>query len=310
MNAPKAFLSHATEDKERFAVPLARELRGKGVEVWLDQWEMKAGDSLVRKVFTGIEDASIFIVVVSDISVTKPWVQEELDAAVIRKIQSTCKIIPVVLDDVEVPAPLKHLLWVSETRLGLDGTVSEIVRSVFDMETKPPLGRPPTYASIGGYAQIAADPVDNVILNLIIDHQLNPTGPLNSETLAKKAAAFDISPETLDESISVLAEQGKVRIQRYFGETGGWRMTELPDQTLMAAMQKRGVDVPSLRQRLLLSIVNNPRENIFGFEDAEPELIFALLRSLKAQGLVNGDKILGGPFVIRWVSPSAVRHVR
>ncbi len=76
MNAPKAFLSHATEDKQRFAVPLATALRGKGVDVWLDQWEMKAGDSLVRKVFTGIEDASVFIVVLSEISVTKPWVLE------------------------------------------------------------------------------------------------------------------------------------------------------------------------------------------------------------------------------------------
>jgi len=308
MNAPKAFLSHATEDKQRFAVPLATALRGKGVDVWLDQWEMKAGDSLVRKVFTGIEDASVFIVVLSEISVTKPWVLEELDAAVIRKIQTTCKVIPVVLDEVEVPAPLKHLLWVSATRLGLDGTVSEIARSVFDMETKPPIGRPPTYTAAGGHMHLAADPVDNVVLNLIIDHHLKPTEPLNSETMAKKAAAFDISQEALDESISVLAEQGKISVQHYLG--GGWRLAELPDYTLIAAMQDRGVDVPALRQRLLLSIVNNPVQNISGFEDAEPELIFALLRSFQTHGLVKGMKIMGGPFVIQWVSASAARHVR
>lgn len=41
---------------------------------------MKAGDSLVKKVFTGrIDEATIFIVVFSPIRVTKPWVSEELD---------------------------------------------------------------------------------------------------------------------------------------------------------------------------------------------------------------------------------------
>ncbi|MHB9102858.1 MAG: toll/interleukin-1 receptor domain-containing protein [Sulfuricella sp.] len=47
MTAPKVFVSHASEDKARFVVDFARRLRENGVEAWLDQWEMKPGDSQV-----------------------------------------------------------------------------------------------------------------------------------------------------------------------------------------------------------------------------------------------------------------------
>ncbi len=56
MTAPKVFLSHASEDKDRFVVGFARQLRENGVDVWLDQWEMKPGDSLVDKIFEVVKD--------------------------------------------------------------------------------------------------------------------------------------------------------------------------------------------------------------------------------------------------------------
>lgn len=68
MNVPKVFLSHASEDKDRFVVDFARQLRENGVDVWLDQWEMKPGDSLVGKIFEeGLKDARAVIIVLSTI---------------------------------------------------------------------------------------------------------------------------------------------------------------------------------------------------------------------------------------------------
>jgi hypothetical protein len=37
MTAPKVFLSHASEDKDHFVLDFARQLREKGVDVWVDQ---------------------------------------------------------------------------------------------------------------------------------------------------------------------------------------------------------------------------------------------------------------------------------
>src|SRR4051794_20083808 len=48
---PKVFVSHASEDKQRFVERFAARLRENGVDAWLDEWEMKPGDSLVDRIF-------------------------------------------------------------------------------------------------------------------------------------------------------------------------------------------------------------------------------------------------------------------
>jgi hypothetical protein len=103
------FISHATEDKERFVVPFAAMLRAEGIDAWLDQWEMLPGDSLVRKIFSeGLSNATAVVVVLSRVSIAKPWVSEELDAAVVKRINEDSKLIPIVLDNLnartEVPS--------------------------------------------------------------------------------------------------------------------------------------------------------------------------------------------------------------
>ena len=44
------FISHASEDKDDFVRPLAETLQGLGLKVWYDEFSMKVGDSLRRKI--------------------------------------------------------------------------------------------------------------------------------------------------------------------------------------------------------------------------------------------------------------------
>lgn len=313
MTAPTAFLSHATEDKERFAMPLAKRLRSQGIDVWVDQWEIKAGDSLVKKVFTsGIENAAVFIVVLSRTSIAKPWVSEELDAAVIRKIEGTCKIIPVLLDNLEakeVPQPLRHLLWVSVTKLGLEGAAAEILKSVFDLETKPALGPSPAYISHPYHqSSLGSGPIDKIVLNLIIDQYLDDPRAATSELMSAKAQALDISDAAMNESVFVLADEGAIHIHRLQG--GAWMLDRVPDHTILGTWEDRGTDIKELERRLLASVVNNPYQDVGNFEDADPQLIATLLRSFQSRGLLHGFQVLGGKFIIMSVSPAAARLVR
>ena len=109
---PKVFVSHASEDKERFVLDFAKKLRSVGIDAWLDKWEMLPGDSLVDKIFEeGIKEADSFIVVLSINSINKPWVREELNTAIVKRISDRTKIIPIVLDNVEVPECLKSTLY-------------------------------------------------------------------------------------------------------------------------------------------------------------------------------------------------------
>lgn len=148
--APRVFMSHASEDKERFVLDFARQLRARGIDVWLDRWEMYPGDSLVDKVFTeGIGKASAVIVVLSQYSVSKPWVKEELNAAVVKRINSGSKLIPVVLDECEIPEALKATVWERiEDIENYEASVDRVAAAIFGNREKPELGSRPAYATL------------------------------------------------------------------------------------------------------------------------------------------------------------------
>ena len=110
---PRVFISHSSKDKERFVNGFARRLQEAGVETWLDDDRLLPGDSLTEQIFTqGLGAAEVVVAVLSANSINSRWVREELHNAVNLKIEGKCKIVPVVLDDAEVPDFLKDTVHV------------------------------------------------------------------------------------------------------------------------------------------------------------------------------------------------------
>lgn len=97
------FLSHNHNDKE-FVRRLARDIDAHGIKVWIDEAEMKIGDSLAQKIREGIDSVDYFAVILSENSVEAPWVVNELDIAMNYQIQGKIKILPIVLSLVELPS--------------------------------------------------------------------------------------------------------------------------------------------------------------------------------------------------------------
>lgn len=60
------FLSHASEDKDEVARPLAEMLQGRGLKVWYDETELKIGDNLIQKINAGISASRFGILVLSN----------------------------------------------------------------------------------------------------------------------------------------------------------------------------------------------------------------------------------------------------
>lgn len=88
------FISHASEDKGDLVRPLATELRDAGLEVWYDEFELKLGDSLRRKIDAGIRQARFGIVVLSEAFFAKNWTQYELDGIVTAQVTGKQIILP------------------------------------------------------------------------------------------------------------------------------------------------------------------------------------------------------------------------
>lgn len=157
--APRAFISHSGKDKARFVDEFATKLRGKGIDAWLAGWELTPGDSLIRKIFNeGLKDPEAVVVVLSKNSVESKWVREELDAAMIRKIEGRSRLIPVRIEECKVPEALLHISWVDAAKLGLDGAVDEVVGAMHGHTKRPALGAAPSYTSntisIGGLTDV------------------------------------------------------------------------------------------------------------------------------------------------------------
>lgn len=105
------FISYSHHDSPR-ARRLAVDLRSRGVTVWIDDAEVKIGDSLVSAIQSGIAFADYFGIVLSPSSVSSPWVQRELYAAFAQEDAGRLKILPLLFVDCEVPLFLANRLWI------------------------------------------------------------------------------------------------------------------------------------------------------------------------------------------------------
>lgn len=89
------FISHASEDKDDIVRDLAEALRNNGFEVWYDEFELKIGDSLRKKIDYGLSNANYGIVIISPSFVKKNWPEYELNGMVAREMSGHKVILPI-----------------------------------------------------------------------------------------------------------------------------------------------------------------------------------------------------------------------
>lgn len=94
-SAYDVFISHASEDKDEVVRPLAVALQAAGLNVWYDEFELKIGDSLRRKIDKGIGRSRFGVVVLSQAFFGKGWPEYELDGLVTRAVSGEQNLLPI-----------------------------------------------------------------------------------------------------------------------------------------------------------------------------------------------------------------------
>jgi hypothetical protein len=89
------FISHASEDKDDVVRPLAVALKNEKLTVWFDEFELKIGDSLRRKIDKGLANSRFGIVVLSKAFIKKGWTNYELDGIITKSISGEQVILPI-----------------------------------------------------------------------------------------------------------------------------------------------------------------------------------------------------------------------
>jgi len=308
---PKVFVSHASEDKDRFVLRFAERLRQNGIDAWLDRWEMLPGDSLVDKIFEeGVKEAKAVIVILSKFSVGKSWVKEELNAALVKRINTGSKLIPVVIDDCDVPEALKSTLWERITDLSAyESSLNRIVAAVFGANDKPPIGSPPQYVrsfdqSIGGLNNI-----DSLVLRLSCEELLK-TGDIfvNPGKVFLKNSTPVVPEEELKDSLEILDGEGYIKLMRAMG--GGFFPYQITTYGFDAYANVAIPDYQSKVAAVVSVIVNEKLASNIEIQKRLNEnqiIVDHILAVLETKGHIKQAKMIGGLSHIHYVSPSLRR---
>ena len=103
----KIFLSYSSKDKH-FARMLTDDLRLEGHIPWLDEWEIKVGESIPKKISDGIGKSDFLVVVLSNNSVKSMWVENEWQSKYYDEIKNRkVMILPILLEKCKIPNLLK-----------------------------------------------------------------------------------------------------------------------------------------------------------------------------------------------------------
>jgi TIR domain len=311
-SAPRVFVSHASEDKERFVNRFAAKLRENGVDAWLDKWEMLPGDSLVDKIFTeGLKEAQAVIVVLSRISVEKPWVREELNSAIVKRINTGSKLIPVVIDDCEVPEALKATLWQRIDDLdSYQECFDRILAAIYGTYDKPPVGTPPAYTARFAQANIGSlAKVDSLVLRLACEAAIKDESDLIDPNELYVQDGQLLLPELeLGDAIEILEQQYMVRVHHVLG--GGlssFRITTHGFETYARACIP-GYD--GIVRDVASALVNRQKESdqAIAADLGKPLfLVQHILTVLEDAGHIKLSKAISGPIHIYTVAASLRR---
>ena len=127
---PAVFVSYAHEDKP-CAHSLAGALGERGCSVWVDEFELRAGDSLTERVSSALTSADFVVALVSTASVNSGWCQRELQMALSTGLAAGRTIVlPVRLGDVVMPPSLTDLFYVSANVDRADEAADRLVRDM------------------------------------------------------------------------------------------------------------------------------------------------------------------------------------
>lgn len=119
----RIFISHSSKDQQ-FARWLSVDLANLGHTPWLDEWEIKVGQSIPMRISEGLHGSDVVIVVLSPNAVESGWVEREWQAKYWDEVSSgKVMVIPALIAECSVPVllkPKKYADFRNSQRLGFE----------------------------------------------------------------------------------------------------------------------------------------------------------------------------------------------
>ena len=96
----KVFISYSSIDKS-FVRKLSNDISANGIDIWLDQNNIKPGDSIVSKINKGLCESDFTLLVISSYFLKSEWAIWESNWATNNSIsKKRTSVIPILIEDV------------------------------------------------------------------------------------------------------------------------------------------------------------------------------------------------------------------
>ncbi|WP_287106087.1 toll/interleukin-1 receptor domain-containing protein [Mesorhizobium sp.] len=301
--SPKAFLSYSFDDRE-LAETVARALMADGIDTWWAEWEIRSGDSLRRKIDEGLGNCTHFIVLLTPSAMQKPWVQQEMDAGLVRRISGQARFIALRYGVAarELPPLLSGMLSPELDAARLDEGVRNLVNDIHGVTRKPQLGAAPIAAvqPATGYSKVAT-----AIAKIFVEETSDAMFSHPQKGVDELAATIEASEEDIEDALHELRDLVSVSFGRV-----------LPKEDLFATFDKYFMDWSPEDDalRIAADLINDPSmphdtgqvAERYGWE---PRRINPALAYLMARKLIVDYKVLASQYnSIRVVKTDATRR--
>lgn len=212
---PSVYLAHASEDHAALARPLAEKLLANGIDVWLDTWEIRSGDSLKRRMEEGLGNCTHFMVLLTPNSIGKPWVETEIDAGFLKSVEGAARFIGlrvgIRIDQLSV---FLRTLRCPSFDPAKDSDVGDLVGDLHGVSRKPPLGKAPRYVQrfpddTGGWSSAALVVAEFLVKSSKTARKFDPQTSIENIVAGTGLAEEDARLAVLDLEDGGLIERSK-----------------------------------------------------------------------------------------------------
>lgn len=125
----KIFISHSNADKE-YVLELSDKLKDFGQDV-VSSHNLSLGDDWQYRLVGELRSSDIFIIILSDSSVSSEFVLSELNRSIYLHEDGRISIIPIAISDIDVPFILRNHYVLFSNGRSIDKYIGEIISAIY-----------------------------------------------------------------------------------------------------------------------------------------------------------------------------------
>lgn len=128
---PLVFCSYSHTNKE-IVKAVASGLRDAGIDVWIDEQDIALGAGIADTISRGLDSADFLAFFISRHSMTSEWATKELNIVISRRLSKrrSAVILPILLEDVEVPALLRDVKYLDLRDGNISRAVTDLIKAI------------------------------------------------------------------------------------------------------------------------------------------------------------------------------------